>query len=85
MGFEGDWADHDGGDAAHEEEAAAGLQVLAGLLGDKELAFDVDGEDFVNFGACDFVEVAEMLNAGVTLALSGQSAETREKVVVIRG
>ena len=54
-------------------------------MGDKELAFDVDGEDFVNFGACDFVEVAEMLNAGVTLALSGQSAETREKVVVIRG
>ena len=66
-GFEGGWEYHDGGDAAHEEEAAAGFHVLAGLLGDKELAFDVDGEDFFNIGACDFVEVAEVLDAGVAL------------------
>lgn len=49
--------------------------MLAGLLGDKKLALDVDGKDFVNFGACDFVEVAEVLDACVALALGGQLAE----------
>lgn len=61
--------DYDGGDAAHEDEAAAGLHVLAGLLGDEKLALDVDGEDFVDFGACDLVKVAKVFNAGVALLL----------------
>ena len=60
--------DHDGGDAAHEDEAAAGLHVAPRLLGDKELAFDVDGEDVVDFGAGDFVDVVEVLDAGVALS-----------------
>jgi hypothetical protein len=41
--------------------------VLACLLGDKELAFDVDGEDPVDLGARGLVEVGEVLDAGVAL------------------
>jgi hypothetical protein len=59
--------DHDGGDAAHEDEAAAGLHVLVCLLGDEELAFDVDGKDPVDLGAGGLVKVGEVLDAGVAL------------------
>jgi hypothetical protein len=44
--------------------------VAARLLGNKELAFDVYSEDLVDFGAGDFVEVVEVLDAGVALSFS---------------
>ena len=41
--------------------------MLAGLLGDEELAFDVDSKDLVDIFAGYFVEVAKVLDSSVAL------------------
>jgi hypothetical protein len=46
--------------------------VLAGLLSDKELTFDVDREDVVDFDARHFVEIAKMFDAGIALVEPGE-------------
>lgn len=52
-------------DAAHEDDAAAGLEVLVGLAGHEELASGVDVEDAVKLLLGHVLEVAEGHHARV--------------------
>lgn len=53
------------GDAAHEDEAAADLEVLVGLAGDEELAARVDVEDAIELLRRDVLDVSEGHHAAV--------------------
>ena len=53
------------GDGAHEDDAAADLEVLVGLAGDEELAAGVDVEDAVELLGGDVLDVAEGHDAAV--------------------
>lgn len=52
-------------DGAHEDQAAADLEVSIGLAGDEELAARVDVEDAVELLRSDVLDVAERDDAAV--------------------
>ena len=58
---------HDGGHAAHEDETSTIFHMTRGLLGDKELALDIDRKDVVDLGAGYTLHVPEMLNTCIAL------------------
>ena len=71
-------ADEAGGDAGHEDDAAAGLAVAVGVLGDEELGAEVEAEDEVEAGLGDVLGPVEALHARVG-ADDVDAAEVRQR------